>query len=210
MLIDAAYPLVLGSARHGVAEMLSALRPPRCSADIDEDRSPGEPPLAYLERIAAAKPKACERLGQAPHAAIPVADTNVVIAQTSWASPRTMCRRGCAGSRASRAVCTSSLYALRPGPRSGRACSHGRDACTCAPPTARKFALRGHRGRTSTRPGPTPRRMVTFFIGKRVEGSYSNVIGLPACEVSATCARSAWLAGRCSRRRGRADWRRSA
>jgi septum formation protein len=78
--IDAAHPLVLGSASPRRREMIAWLGVPFVSrpADVDESTRPGEAPLAYLERVTAAKLDAVRAQQLSAAWGVLVADTIVV------------------------------------------------------------------------------------------------------------------------------------
>src|ERR1700722_13171159 len=82
MPVDVAHPLVLGSASPRRREMIGWLGVPFVSrsADIDESVRAGEAPLAYLERVTAAKLDAVRALDLGTAHGVLVADTIVVAA----------------------------------------------------------------------------------------------------------------------------------
>lgn len=188
MLIDAAHPLVLGSGSPRRREIISALGLPFqvLAADIDESLRPGEAPLAYLERIVTDKLAAVRaRLGDAPHAAILVADTSVVVDDDVLGKPADVADAARLFARiAGRAHSVCTRYAIGLAGETGveiartletrvhvRAASGGEIAAYAATgeglDKAGAYAAQG---------------LGSFFI-ERIVGSYSNVIGLPACEL---------------------------
>jgi septum formation protein len=78
--IEAAHPLVLGSASPRRREMISWLGVPFVvrTADVDESTHAGEEPHAYLARVTLAKLDAVRALDLGPAAGVLVADTMVV------------------------------------------------------------------------------------------------------------------------------------
>jgi septum formation protein len=190
MLIDAAHPLVLGSGSPRRREIVSALGLPFrvLAADIDEALLPGEAPLAYLERIAAEKLASVRaRLGDAPHAAILVADTSVVVDGDVLGKPTD---RDDAVRLFSRIVGrTHSVYTRYA---FGRACEAGVSAArsvetqvqmrAAEPAEIRAYAATGE---GLDKAGAYAAQGIGAFFIERIAGSYSNVVGLPACEVLA-------------------------
>lgn len=190
MLIDVEHPLVLGSGSPRRREMLSALRLPFrvLAADIDEDRRPGEPPLDYLIRIAAEKLTAVRaRLGDAPHAAILVADTTVVIDGDVLGKPADEADAVRLFSRiAGRMHHVYTRYALGlPGdaePRLARTVETRVYIRAADDDEIRAYAATGE---GLDKAGAYAAQGIGTFFIERVDGSYSNVVGLPACEVLA-------------------------
>jgi septum formation protein len=188
LLIDAEHPLVLGSGSPRRREMLSALRLPFqvLAADIDEERRAGEPPLDYLTRIAAEKLHGVRaRLGSAPHAAILVADTTVVIDGDVLGKPSDIADAVRLFSRiAGRVHQVFTRYAIglpsHDGVRLARTVEtrvHIRAA------DADEIHAYAATGEGLDKAGAYAAQGIGTFFIERVEGSYSNVVGLPACEV---------------------------
>jgi septum formation protein len=188
MLIDASNPLVLGSASPRRREILSALGLPFqvLAADIDEQRRPAELPLVYLERIAAEKLSAVRgRLGDAPHAAILVADTTVVIDGDVLGKPADVDDAARLFARiAGRVHAVYTRYAIglagQPGVRLARTVEtqvHIRAA------EAAEIHAYATTGEGLDKAGAYAAQGIGSFFIERVVGSYSNVVGLPACEV---------------------------
>jgi septum formation protein len=189
-LIDARHPLILGSGSPRRREMLSALRLPFqvLPADIDEDRLPGEAPLAYLERIAASKLEGVRaRLGQAPHAAILVADTTVVIDGDVLGKPVDEADAVHLFSRiAGRMHHVYTRYAVGlPGEAGARAARTVETRVHVRAADADEIRAYAATGEGLDKAGAYAAQGIGTFFIERVEGSYSNVIGLPACEVMA-------------------------
>lgn len=189
-MIDAAHPLVLGSGSPRRREIVSALGLPFrvLAADIDEALLPGEAPLAYLERIAAEKLAGVRaRLGDAPHSAILVADTSVVVDGDVLGKPTD---REDAVRLFSRIVGrTHSVYTRYAIGRAGEAgVSAARSVETqvqmraAEPAEIRAYAATGE---GLDKAGAYAAQGIGAFFIERIAGSYSNVVGLPACEVLA-------------------------
>ncbi len=190
MLIDASHPLVLGSGSPRRREIVSALGLPFqvLAADIDEAVRLGEAPLAYLERIVEAKLDGVRTLLAAvPHAAILVADTSVVIDGDVLGKPSDVEDAERLFSRlAGRVHSVYTRYAIGlagvPGVSVARTIEtevHMRaaDADEIAAYAATREGL--------DKAGAYAAQGIGSFFIQRVVGSYSNVVGLPACEVLA-------------------------
>ena len=190
MLIDAAHPLVLGSGSPRRREILSALGLPFqvLAADIDEDRLPGEPPLVYLERIAREKLAGVRaRLGATAHAAILVADTTVVIDGDVLGKPNDVDDAARLFSRiAGRVHSVYTRYAIGlsnvPGVSVARTIETEVHIRAADPAEIRAYAATGE---GLDKAGAYAAQGIGSFFIERVVGSYSNVVGLPACEVLA-------------------------
>lgn len=187
-MIDAEHPLVLGSGSPRRREMLSALRLPFqvLAADIDEERRAGEPPLDYLTRIAAEKLQGVRaRLGNAAHAAILVADTTVVIDGDVLGKPSDVADAVRLFSRiAGRVHQVFTRYAIglpgHDGVRLARTVETRVHIRAADSDEIRAYAATGE---GLDKAGAYAAQGIGTFFIERVEGSYSNVVGLPACEV---------------------------
>lgn len=190
MLIDASHPLVLGSGSPRRREIISALGLPFrvLAADIDEDVLPGEAPLAYLERIAAEKLAGVrERLAGTAHAAILVADTSVVIDGDVLGKPTDVDDAARLFSRiAGRVHSVYTRYAIglagEPGVKVARTVETHVHIRAAEPNEIRAYAATGE---GLDKAGAYAAQGIGSFFIERVVGSYSNVVGLPACEVLA-------------------------
>ncbi|RYZ03920.1 MAG: septum formation protein Maf [Myxococcales bacterium] len=189
-MIDAAFPLVLGSGSPRRREIISALGLPFTvlAADIDESRLTGEAPLAYLERIVAAKLSAVRaRLGDAPHAAILVADTSVVIDGDVLGKPLDVADAArLFGRIVGRAHSVYTRYAVGLAGEEGAQVArtlethvHVRAA------TQAEIEAYAATGEGLDKAGAYAAQGIGTFFIERLVGSYSNVIGLPACELLA-------------------------
>jgi septum formation protein len=190
VLIDASSPLVLGSGSPRRREILSALGLPFqvLAADIDEEHRPAEPPLAYLTRIAEAKLAAVRvRLADAAHAAILVADTTVVIDGDVLGKPVDVDDAARLFSRiAGRVHSVYTRYAIglagELGVRLARTVETQVHMRAAGAAEIRAYAATGE---GLDKAGAYAAQGVGSFFIERVVGSYSNVVGLPACEVLA-------------------------
>lgn len=190
MLIDASHPLVLGSGSPRRREIISALGLPFqvLAADINEDVLPGEAPLGYLERIAAEKLAGVRlRLAGAAHAAILVADTSVVIDGDVLGKPTDVDDAARLFSRiAGRMHSVYTRYAIglagEQGVKLARTVETHVHVRAAEPSEIRAYAATGE---GLDKAGAYAAQGIGSFFIERVVGSYSNVVGLPACEVLA-------------------------
>jgi septum formation protein len=193
-------PLLLGSGSPRRRDILASLRVPFVvlAADIVEDVAPGETPEAYLERIAAAKLEAIwARLGGADRslspggvAAILVADTTVVIDGAIVGKPLDV---GDAVATLSRLVGRThdvfTRYLIAQPARAGAGQSGvlaGRTVqtrVTLRRASSAEVAAYARTGEGLDKAGAYAAQGIGTFLVEGVSGSYSNVVGLPACEV---------------------------
>ncbi len=197
-MISATRPLLLGSASPRRRDILSSLRVPFVvlAADIVEDVLPGETPQVYLERISLGKVEGVwtrlEREGApaaAPEgvAALLVADTTVVIDGTIVGKPADTADAAATLSRLvgrSHEVFTRYLIA-----RAWR----GHGAVLAARTVRTEVRLRrasvaeveayARTGEGLDKAGAYAAQGIGSFLVEGVTGSYSNVVGLPACEL---------------------------
>jgi len=194
VLIDASHPLVLGSGSPRRREIVSALGLPFqvLAADIDEDRRPAEPPLVYLERIASEKLAGVRaRLGSTVHAAILVADTTVVIDGDVLGKPADVEDAARLFARiAGRVHSVYTRYAIGvcgdPGVSVARTVETEVQIRGADSAEIRAYAATGE---GLDKAGAYAAQGIGSFFIERVVGSYSNVVGLPACEVLADLRR---------------------
>jgi len=190
VLIDASHPLVLGSGSPRRREIISALGLPFqvLAADINEDVLAAEAPLAYLERIAAEKLAGVRaRLAGAAHAAILVADTSVVIDGDVLGKPADVDDAARLFSRiAGRVHSVYTRYAIGLAGEAGVKVARTVETCVhiraAEPSEIRAYAATGE---GLDKAGAYAAQGIGSFFIERVVGSYSNVVGLPACEVLA-------------------------
>lgn len=188
MLIDSAHPLVLGSGSPRRREIISALGLPFTvlAADIDESRLPGEAPLRYLERITSEKLAAVRRrLGEAPHSAVLVADTSVVVDDDVLGKPTDVADAARLFARIvgrAHSVCTR--YAIGLAGESGETVARTlRTDVHVRPATSDEILAYAATGEGLDKAGAYAAQGLGSFFIERIVGSYSNVIGLPACEL---------------------------
>jgi septum formation protein len=170
--------------------MVSALGLPFrvLAADIDERLQAGEESLDYLARIAAEKLAAVRaRLVDADYAAILVADTSVVVDGDVLGKPSDVADAArIFGRIAGRAHAVLTRYAI--GLPGGVEAAAARTVATEVHVRAASQAeidAYAATGEGLDKAGAYAVQGIGTFFIERVVGSYSNVVGLPACEVLA-------------------------
>jgi len=197
--IDEAHPLVLGSASPRRREMIAWLGVPFVtrSADIDESTRPGEAPHAYLERVTGAKLDAVRGLDLGTARGVLVADTMVVAPGGAiLGKPRDDAEAAAMIERLSGAVHeVSTRFAL--GEASPAApVAFARTVTTrvafraVSAQEAAAYAATGE-GRDKAGAYAVQGRAAAFI--ERLEGSYTNVVGLPLCEVVVAMRDLGWI-----------------
>jgi septum formation protein len=192
-------PLVLGSASPRRRELIALLDVPVVVRvpTVDESQLPGEPPDAYLERVTLAKLEAIRALGGHAASGVLVADTIVVdpcgavlgkpaddddaramIVRLAGATHE-VCTRFVlggleAGSRAEHAQTVATRVTFRP-------VSHDEVSAYVASGEGRDKAG-----------GYAAQGRAAAFV-QRIDGSYTNVVGLPLCEVVVALRGLGWL-----------------
>jgi septum formation protein len=199
--IDAAHPLVLGSASPRRREMIAMLGVPFVvrTADVDESVRAGEPPHAYLERVTRAKLEAVRAgLGAVEAAGVLVADTMVVAPDGAvLGKPRDDDDARAMIERLAGATHEVSTRFLLGGTRASDAVDHAQTVTTrvtfraVTPGEARTYAATGE-GRDKAGAYAVQGRASAFV--ERIDGSYSGVVGLPLCEVVVGMRALGWLA----------------
>lgn len=195
-MITASRPLLLGSASPRRRDILSGLRIPIrvLPADIIEDVIAGETPLAYLERIVGAKLAAvavraadAERAeGHEPWAGSLVADTTVVLGEAILGKPRDiadavallteLCGR-------THVVYTRYAIALAAAPERAVRARTVASRVTLREASSDELQRYAATGEGLDKAGAYAVQGLGAFLVESIEGSYSNVVGLPACEV---------------------------
>jgi septum formation protein len=200
-VISVASPLGLGSASPRRKELLERIGLPLIliPADVDESTVAGESADAYLERIAARKLEhalADERAR--PTAVVLAADTVVLLDDEVLGKPKTAADAGAMLSRLSgRAHHVRTRFAL------GRATRPGPSPLICAETVSTVVHFRKLErdeiaryvatGEGADKAGGYAIQGIGSFAVSRIEGSHSNVIGLPICEVVLALKRHGWL-----------------
>jgi septum formation protein len=207
-MIDRQRPLLLGSSSPRRREILTTLGLPIrvAAADIDESRREGEAADAYLVRIAQGKLEAVVRLGEAEGAgAILVADTAVILDGEALGKPRdeadarSMIR---ALSGREHEVWTRFAIGGPREPSSAHARARARALHAETVSTRVRFRALGDdeiegyaaTGEGLDKAGAYAIQGIGAFMVERIDGSWSNVVGLPACEVIAALREAGLLA----------------
>jgi septum formation protein len=186
-IVSVETPLILGSASPRRREILAGLGLPIfvLPADVDESVRPGEAPEPYLERIVGDKlRKVTSRLGERAGAAVLVADTSVVIDDEILGKPADetdavrlltqLCGR-------MHRVLTRYALGLPNG-----ALVVARTVTTevwLRAASTDEISAYARSGEGLDKAGAYAAQGVGAFLVERIHGSYTNVVGLPACEV---------------------------
>lgn len=184
-----AKPLVLGSASPRRRALLAELGLPLAflSADIDEAPNAAESPGAYLERIVAAKLFAvADKLRGDAWAALLVADTIVVVDGAIVGKPedaaqaRQMVTRLCG-----RTHVVMTRYAIARPPESSAiiVARTVETRVSMRSATDREIARYVATGEGLDKAGAYAVQGLGAFLIESITGSYTNVVGLPVCEV---------------------------
>jgi septum formation protein len=199
-MIDAAHPLLLGSGSPRRREILATLGLPLtvAAAVVDETPRPAEPPLDYLARVTLDKLAAVARLPEAAGAgAVLVADTTVILDDRPLGKPideaeaRAMIR-----ALSGRAHRVSTCFAVAAPADVSRAVHQETvtSRVVFRDLDEDEIAAYAATGEGLDKAGAYAIQGIGAFAVARVEGSYSNVVGLPACEVIAALRATGLLA----------------
>jgi septum formation protein len=185
--IGPANPLILGSASPRRRDILSGLGIPITvlPADVDESLVPAEEPLAYVERVVASKLAAvAARAGRPQAAGMLVADTIVVLDGLVLGKPVDVSdAERLLGRLAGREHRVHTRYAIAS--PSGekllaRTVTSDVRLLAASPETLSRYARTGE---GLDKAGAYAVQGIGAFLVESIHGSYSNVVGLPACEV---------------------------
>jgi septum formation protein len=197
--ISRASPLVLGSASSRRSELLRLAGIPFVvrSVDIDESAQPAESAQSYLVRVARAKLDAVRALDLSPSGACLVADTIVIAPDGALlGKPRDVNEARSMILRLAGAVHEVSTRFLLAENPSGASPACAETITTrvmfreIEPDEASAYAVNGE-GRDKAG-GYAIQGSAAMFI-RRIDGSYTNVVGLPLCEVFAALRALGWL-----------------
>jgi septum formation protein len=204
VVIHPSRPLLLGSGSPRRRDILASLRLPFVvlAADIVEDAHPGETPRVYLERIAAAKLDAVwrrmERDGLPAGAsggvsAVLVADTTVVIDGAIVGKPADVADAVATLSRlVGRTHEVLTRYLIARAERGSTAVLGARTVRTevaLRAASAAEVEAYASTGEGLDKAGAYAAQGIGTFLVEGVTGSYSNVVGLPACELVSDLSR---------------------
>lgn len=182
-------PLVLGSASPRRRELLSGLGVPIvvAPADVDETVIAGEAPLAYLERVVGKKLGAVALGPNAPMgSAVLVADTTVVIDGAILGKPSDVTDAQALLARiVGRTHLVYTRYAIARAPEPGvvLAARTVESRVSMRQASSEEIRRYAETGEGLDKAGAYAVQGIGAFLIERIDGSYSNVVGLPACEV---------------------------
>lgn len=189
MSIGPGSPLILGSSSPRRREILSALgiSIEVLPANVPEEIRADEAPLAYIERITQSKLEGVARqFVPGRGAALLVADTIVVLDDEVLGKPADraeaehMLRRLTGRTHV---VFTRYAMATPDAPDQARRARTVRTEVTLRSASAAEIAGYAATGEGLDKAGAYAAQGIGSFLIERIVGSYSNVVGLPACEV---------------------------
>jgi septum formation protein len=190
-MIDDRRPLLLGSASPRRREILTTLGLPLrvLPAVVDETALPGEAPLAYLDRIAASKLAAVAAQDEARRAgAILVADTTVILEGRILGKPADAAEaRSMLRALEGRTHQVSTRFVIA-GPDEPARALHAETVSSTVlfrALTEDEIERYAATGEGLDKAGGYAIQGIGAFAVARIEGSYTNIVGLPACEVIA-------------------------
>jgi septum formation protein len=192
-------PLLLGSASPRRRDLLALVDVPVVvrAASVDESQRPGEAPDAYIERISGAKLDAIRASALPPSAGVLVADTIVVAPDGAILGKPS----GESDARAMIARLAGATHEVRTrfllgGLQAGAAPEHAQTVVTrvtfraASPHEVDAYVASGEG--IDKAGGYAAQGRAAAFID-RIDGSYTNVVGLPLCEVVVAMQRLGWL-----------------
>jgi septum formation protein len=181
-MITTETPLVLGSASPRRSEILRGLGIPIRvrPADVEESVRPAESPLRYVERAVASLARS------EPCAGVLVADTIVVVDGEVLGKPADVAdAERLLGKLVGRAHTVYTRYAISKFSELGipavTRTVESRVVMRAA--SAGEIARYAATGEGLDKAGAYAIQGIGAFLVERIDGSYSNVVGLPACEV---------------------------
>lgn len=187
-MISAETPLLLGSASPRRRDILAGMGLPiRIEpADIPEDVLPGEAPLDYVARIVEGKLAAVGQRTTAPFAAALVADTTVVIDGDVLGKPDDVTDAARLLRRIvgrTHTVYTRYAISLPSAPSQVQVARTVATEVTLRAASEDEITRYAASGEGLDKAGAYAAQGIGAFLIERLSGSYSNVVGLPACEV---------------------------
>ncbi len=188
MQITPETPLVLGSASPRRRAILETLRVPIrvASAQVDEQVRPDERLSRFLERVIRDKLVAVSLVAEAPLAGVLVADTVVVLDEQILGKPASPDRaREMLERLSGRTHTVHTRYAVSRAPALADAVIERTVVSRVTMRRASPGELAGYvrTGEGLDKAGAYAVQGIGAFLVERIEGSYTNVVGLPACEV---------------------------
>ncbi len=192
-------PLVLGSGSPRRREILQTLSIPIrvVPGQADEDVHDGEAPAPYLQRVVLEKLRdVAARLGSEPFGGLLVADTVVLLEDRILGKPtdESDARRMLRGlSGRAHEVHTRFAIALPEEPGVAVHEETVRTVVTFRALSEEEIARYAASGEGLDKAGAYAAQGLGSFAVARIEGSYPNVVGLPACEVVVALRRTGLL-----------------
>jgi septum formation protein len=154
--------------------------------DVPETQLPGEPAERYLARVVAEKLSAVAGAVAWPYAAILVADTIVVVDGDVLGKPGDVDEAaGLVGRLVGRTHTVHTGYAIATPEAPQRAAVYRTVATRVSmrAATVDEVTRYARTGEGLDKAGAYAAQGIGAFLIERIDGSYTNVIGLPACEV---------------------------
>ncbi|MFO7178944.1 MAG: nucleoside triphosphate pyrophosphatase [Pseudomonadota bacterium] len=188
-MISAETPLVLGSASPRRRDILESLRIPFrvVPADVAEHVRAGEPPTEYLERVVRDKLTAvAARVPSTGIAGVLVADTIVVLDEQILGKPADVNEAVHLLTRlVGRTHTVYTRYAISSGEQPAHIlCARTvQSQVTLRAASAAEVRRYAESGEGLDKAGAYAAQGLGAFLVQRIEGSYANVVGLPACEL---------------------------
>jgi septum formation protein len=187
-MISAETPLVLGSASPRRKDILQGLGLSIrvAPADIPEHVTEGEAPLAYVARIVQEKLAAVAARVEGSFSGLLVADTIVVIDGDVLGKPVDVADAERLLSRIvgrTHTVYTRYAVSLPDAPEVIRAARTVATEVSLRAASQVELARYAASGEGLDKAGAYAAQGLGAFLIERIDGSYSNVVGLPACEV---------------------------
>jgi septum formation protein len=200
-MIDDRRPLLLGSASPRRREILTTLGLPLRvrTTVVDESVLPGEGPFDYLVRIADRKLAAVAAQEEARQAgAILVADTTVILDGRILGKPADEAEaRAMLRALGGRTHVVSTRFILSGPEEPARALHAETVSSTVIFRALTEAEIEGYAATFEgiDKAGGYAIQGIGAFLVARIEGSYANVVGLPACEVVAALVGTGLLPG---------------
>jgi septum formation protein len=181
-------PLVLGSASPRRRELLAGLGLPLrvVVGEADESERPGESVEGYLERVVGEKLKAVAARIEGSFSAVLVADTIVVLDGEILGKPDNVAQAAELVARiVGRTHRVFTRYAIAPAhaPGTPAMARSVESAVTMRAANREEVERYARTGEGLDKAGAYAAQGIGAFLIERIEGSHSNVIGLPVCEV---------------------------
>lgn len=205
LTIAAERPLVLGSGSPRRRDILESLGIPIVvrSAAVDERVLDAEMPAAYLERVVGLKLKAIRSAlldglgGLGRGRLVLVADTIVVLDGAIVGKPADVEDAAATVRRlAGRVHQVMTRYQVAEVAGGGASVQRTvTSRVTLRPASDQEVRRYAETGEGLDKAGAYAAQGIGAFLVERIEGSYTNVIGLPACELVRDLLQQGWLAG---------------